>query len=353
MNEQKRDIMVGLFVLIGLIALGAMIVAFGEAPQWFGRRGYEVRLKFSDKLSDVQEGTSVTMGGIPIGRVSRLEFIQPGHPEQGTWVVATIEQPYTIPRPSIGRVRPAAIGFGRSDILIEVPATMLGTVPTDGSGEIDGTMGSPLDSVFPEKVVSTLTATADQIRELAKELTPVASDLHEILKLRPVDAVETATSQGRKIPPNMYTAVDRLYRVLTHFDTVLGDPNVQSNVKVALQNFRDFSEQAKVAAADLRAFTARGQSFGDKFEQTMDTTREQLTTLSQKLARNSDQLAEVLDNVSKATKDISEGEGTMGKFLRDPKLYDEMLLTVQRLSQAIGELQGLIQKLDQKGLFAK
>lgn len=351
MDERRQDVMVGLFVLFGLVALGAMILAFGEAPQWISRRGYEIRFTFG-KLSDVQEGTAVTMGGIPIGRVSRLEFTNPERPEDGTWAVAVIEPQYRIPRVAVARVRPAAIGFGRSDIAIEFRERLGGFYPTDGKAEIEGEMGSPLDSVFPEKIVATLTLTADRIGVLAKELTPVAKDLHEILQRRPVDEVGTVVD-GRALSANLYSAVDRLYRVLSHFDEVLGDPKVKSNVVAAIDNFKAVSEELKVAAADIRSLSARGGEFADKFSGTLDVAREQLSVVGRGLARNSDQLAEVLDNVGKATRDLAEGDGTMGRFLRDPKLYDEMILTVRQINAAVVELRELIQMLQQKGLLGK
>ena len=353
MSERRQDLLVGLFVLIGLSALGVLVVLFGEAPEWLGGKRYIVRISFGD-LSDVQEGTMLTMRGIQIGRVKGVEFKMREHPEQGAYVIAQIEEQYVIPAGSTARVRPAAIGFGRSDIQIEVPQGATGeALPTDGSAILPGSVGSPLDAFISEKVVATLEMATGHIGGLAKELTPVATDLHELMRIRPIDEVERARARGESLSPNLYSAVERLYRVLTHFDTVLGDPEVQSNVKVALANFRAISEEFQVAAHDIRAFAARGEEIGDKLERALDTTDEQLTTVGGKLARNADQLADVLDNVTKATADLAEGEGTMGKFLRDPKLYNEMVLTAQRLRELVVDMQKLIDKLDKKGLFSK
>ncbi len=354
MTERRQDLMVGVFMLAGIVALGAMVVAFGEAPEWLlGGRRYEVLISFT-RLSDVQEGTAVRMRGIEVGRVKTMRFKSVGHPEEGTYVVAQIDSQYVIPKGSTARVRPAAIGFGRSDILIEVPTPAnQGFLPKDGNAMIPGEVGSPLDSIIPERVVATLETATRQIGELAKELTPVANDLHMILQVRSIRQVETTQPAGRQVLPNLYTAVERLYRVLTHFDTVLGDPAVQSNIKVAVANFKDVSDELKIAARDIRAFASRGEAVGDKLEKTLDVTRDEIRTVGQKLADNSDRLAAVFDNMEKATRDMAEGQGTLGMLLRDPKLYDELLLTTQRLRATIEELNTLVKKLQDKGLFSR
>ena len=40
--------------------------------------------------------------------------------------------------------------------------------------------------------------------------------------------------------------------------------------------------------------------------------------------------------------DLAEGKGTMGMLLRDPKFYDELMLTIKRLGTAALEFQVLI-----------
>lgn len=352
MNERRQDLMVGLFVVIGMVALGVLVVLFGEAPHWLTGKRYAIRISFTT-LSDVQEGTEVTMNGISVGRVSTIEFKDSKYPEHGTYVYVQVDPQYQIPLASTARVRPAAIGFGRSDILIEVPAETTGFVPQDGSAIIAGRMGSPLDAFFPQSVIATFEKTAGQIGDLAEELTPVAADLHEIMQLRTIEAVDRAKAEGGTLPPNLYTSIERLYHVLTHVDQVLGDPEVQSNLRVTIDNLRKATEEAVVAMRDVREFTQRGGAIGDKLEKTLDTAQASIDTVTRKLARNLDQLSDVLEQLDKASRTVAVGDGTIGKILRDPKLYDEMVETVKRLQVAIDDLRGLIQQLREKGILSK
>ena len=60
-----------------------------------------------------------------------------------------------------------------------------------------------------------------------------------------------------------------------------------------------------------------------------------------------------LENLGKVSEGLAQGEGTMGMLLRDPKLYDEMVFTIRKLKEAVGDIQALVQKLQEKGLWAK
>jgi hypothetical protein len=354
MTERRQQILVGLFVLCGLVALGIMTIMFGEAPQWLsGARYYRLTISFNE-LSDVQQGTAVRMRGIMIGRVESLEFKNRDHPEQGTYVIVDIDSQYVIPVGSKAKVRPAAIGFGRSDIVIEVPSVAdRGLLPSDGTAMMLGEVGSPLDSIIPERIVSTLETTAARIGDLAKDLTPVAGDLHQILRMRPIEELEQAKVEGKPLTPNLSSAVQRLYLVLTHLDMVIGNPAVRSNLEVAIENFKDVSVDAKAAAKDIRAFAERGGVVEAKMEDTLDTAKDRINDLARKLMHNSDQLAVMLEHLSKASADLSEGQGTLGLLLRDPKLYDELVFTIRKVKEAVGEIQALVDKLQQKGLWYK
>jgi hypothetical protein len=159
---------------------------------------------------------------------------------------------------------------------------------------------------------------------------------------------------------NLYTAVQRLYRVLTHFDTVLGDPQVQSNVKLTVDNFRVASEGVKAAVEDLKIFGEQAKAVAtaargtmDKVDKTVVITQEHIDTLGRQLTADADKLSRMLDYFIKVGQQMAEGDGTAGMLLRDPKLYDELLLTFQRLGAAASDMQTLIREWQAQGIGFK
>ena len=69
MKETPRNLMVGLFVVIALVALGWLIFKFGDLPRWLARQdACEVTAYFS-QAPGIQANTAVYFRGYPAGRV--------------------------------------------------------------------------------------------------------------------------------------------------------------------------------------------------------------------------------------------------------------------------------------------
>ena len=77
MNETSRNFWVGLFVVLSLGALGVLMVWFGEAPSWLGSGEWTLRIEGVKELRGIGDGSPVTLNGVEIGRVNRLEFEDP------------------------------------------------------------------------------------------------------------------------------------------------------------------------------------------------------------------------------------------------------------------------------------
>ncbi len=355
-DNKRRNVLIGLFVLGAIAGLGILLVKFGESQRWFGNR-YLLSAKF-ERITGVREGTEVDLAGVWIGNVKKIELYKKERPNEGVMVVMEISKDYLVPQASVANVIPPLMG--QPVVNIMPPVALTEPLPTDGTGVIYGKMVNPLEQIVDPKLMATLEKTTGQIGELARSLTPAAQDIHELLKKRTTKEVDTATQQAEELSANLYTAVERLHNVLKHFDTVLGDPNVQSNVKETLANFRATSEEAKLAVEGFKKFSegmqqtaTRAAEVVDKFGGTVDVTRKHIDDLGKSLMANSDRLAKLLDYMVAAGRDLNEGKGTLGMLLRDERLYEELLLTIQRLGLAAADAQVTIKQWQQTGLMLK
>jgi len=351
MTDRNRNVLIGLFVLVGLVCLAVLIVLFGESRGLFSQR-YVVRAKFK-RIVGVREGTDVNLAGVWAGNVTNVELIDPGEPGKGVYAVMQIDQQYVVPRGSVANVVTPIMGQAAINII--PPPAAAAPVPRDGTAIIQGLLKNPLETVIDPKLMATLEKTTAQIGTLAEALTPAARAVEELLKLRPIAEVEKAPET---VTANLSTAVERLHSVLKHIETVLGDPEVQSNLKETLVNFKAASEEAKLAVAGLRTFSeeAQGAAAGArkviaKLDATVDTTHRHIDELGQRLLLNADKLSRILDYLAAAGYDMAEGEGTVGMLLRDPKFYDELMLTTQRLGAAAAELQVLVKQWQKEGIL--
>ena len=76
MNEKRLEIKVGIFVLIGLALIGALLLYFSKGTSLFVET-YNVTLKTS-KVGGLKSQAQVLMSGVPIGRVEAITLSEDG-----------------------------------------------------------------------------------------------------------------------------------------------------------------------------------------------------------------------------------------------------------------------------------
>ncbi|HUW83308.1 MAG TPA: MlaD family protein [Phycisphaerae bacterium] len=355
-SERRRNLLVGLFMIVALAGVAVLIVLFGEMPDWLvGTRTYHVHVYFG-QLRGLTIGTDVEMSSIRVGRVGGIQRRDADDPALGVDVTLDIQDPYAIPQDAVARVHEAPLGFGRPVVVLDVRRAAAGQfVPRDGSAVLEGKLVSAFDQLIPRDVVATLQRSARQIGDLAEALTPVADDLHELFVKRPVEHVDS--DQSGQVIPNLYTAVHRLNESLKHFNEVLGDPEVKSNLRAAISNLRTVTEDARSAVHDLQAFATKAEVVADDVRNITSTlsgtatrTDQQLDVIGRKIVDNADKLSRVLDHLDEAARGLAQGEGTAGRFVNDPRLYESLVLTTQRLNEAIADLQNLVREWREKGV---
>lgn len=70
MSETRTELIVGIFVLIGLAALAYLSVRLGKL-EFIGSSGYRVTADF-DSASGLKPGAAVEIAGVEVGRVERI-----------------------------------------------------------------------------------------------------------------------------------------------------------------------------------------------------------------------------------------------------------------------------------------
>jgi len=73
MKKGNLELVVGIFMLIGIVCLGYLSIKLGKM-EFFGGDTYTVTAEF-DSVSGLKQGASVEIAGVEVGRVDSIVFI--------------------------------------------------------------------------------------------------------------------------------------------------------------------------------------------------------------------------------------------------------------------------------------
>ncbi len=74
MNQTRTEVLVGVFVLVGMISLGYLAIRLGKL-ELMGNRGYLVYADFAS-VTGLKVGDSVEIAGVKVGRVESISLAE-------------------------------------------------------------------------------------------------------------------------------------------------------------------------------------------------------------------------------------------------------------------------------------
>jgi phospholipid/cholesterol/gamma-HCH transport system substrate-binding protein len=231
--QKRRDIIVGLFVILAMCALFWMVFKFGDLPVFVSeRRSFEVLIQFPE-ATGVQESTPVRFCGYQIGMVTKikppkvLKDLNTGRFYHQTLVVLSIDKKYDN-IPYNVQVKLMTRGLGSSYIDLKEPPfdvqEMEQKFLTNGS-LLQGSTGMTSE-FFPE--------------ESQKKLDELADGLKALLK---------------------------------NANDILGDETNKENIRTTLANLSKATEQAKDTLKKLEDFSAAGVTTSEELTRTVTELR--------------------------------------------------------------------------------
>jgi phospholipid/cholesterol/gamma-HCH transport system substrate-binding protein len=329
--QRRRDVIVGIFVIVGLAALGWMIFKFGDLPTAVSRmRSFQVFVRFP-RAPGVQKDTPVRFCGYQIGRVTfvmqprAMQDLHSGQVYHQTKCVLSINKQYT-DIPSNVEVKLMTRGLGSSYIELQVDPNDLPAPPRDPNRpetrflsqgmELQGSTGMTSE-FFPEESQRKLTNLVDDIR-----------------------------------------------RFLANANEIIGDPNNRGNIKTTLANLSDASggmatamDTATETMKDVRVALADAQKTLEEYRKLAATGTETLKSADAKAERlvasmvnTSSEIGKAISQLRVAMVKVNEGDGTAGRLINDGRLYENLLESTNQLNVLLKDFKELIDKISEKGL---
>jgi len=316
-------VIVGLFVIIGLAALGWMILKFGDLPTSISRiRSFEIAVRFPT-APGVQQDTPVRFAGYQIGRVTQVmpPAILPdetGRKYHQTRVILSINKRY-VDIPSNVEVKLMTRGLGSSYIELVVDPNKLPAPPRD-----------------PNR---------PETRFL-------------------VNGIELQGSSGvtsEFFPEESQKKLDKLIEGINTFvanaNDIIGDPDNKRNVKATLANLTDASHNFSVAMKEATKTMEDARKAIEDFRQLASTGTDALKSVDGKAERlvvsfvnTSAEIGQAMSQLRLAMEKVNTGDGTAGRLINDARLYESLVESTFQLNVLLKDLKGLIDKISEKGL---
>jgi phospholipid/cholesterol/gamma-HCH transport system substrate-binding protein len=307
--QRRRNIIVGVFVILAIGALVWLIFKFGELPVKVSQlRSFQVVVQFPT-AQGVQKNTPVRFCGYQIGRVTnvmspeRLEDLDTGQVYHQTKVILSIEKEYqTIP--SNVEVKLMTRGLGSSYIeLIEDPAAPLG--PRDPNRPETKFLGDGM---------------------LVQGSTGVAS---EFFPPETQDKFEELVDSFRKLVGNA--------------NDIIGDKSNKKNLNSILANLSETTKQATETLREVQEFSAAGT-------ETLKHADARVKELVLAIVDTTEELSQTIAGLRVLIEKVNDGQGTAGKLVNDGRLYESTLESSEQLQVLMDELRSLIRQIKAEGL---
>jgi phospholipid/cholesterol/gamma-HCH transport system substrate-binding protein len=305
MNAYRRNIAVGLTVLVSLLGLATMLIKFGGSSVRFFRAGHDLEIHFVCTRADgLSEGGQIKYQGVSVGRITKLRRAPDG---TGVIIDGTIDTTPPLPGNVHGVIRQSLIG-GTAEISVELLAGQ-----NDPAGEI-------------------------------KDGATVATQFLGI-DLIPAQFADLAT---------------KLAKATTDLDLYIADPKVKENIQVSLANFRKISESVDRSADNVEQFSNQLGAIGSQARDVLDSGRATIATARadvDKIVRQVDdrmlQISKTLDTVQAVIAKVNNGEGTAGMLINDARLYQNLAEASRELNGTIAVFKRLVEQWEQEGISFK
>jgi phospholipid/cholesterol/gamma-HCH transport system substrate-binding protein len=329
-------------MLAALAALMYGILILGKLPSLGAAKPYEIKL-VSANANGIGGGAKVDLNGVGVGQVKNVGLVKDASGKLVVNVTLQIDGGTDIPSNAV-----ASLGkpqLGGSYVSLSVPGEAGAPLPKDGTGMLKAEAGD--SGLIPKDV-------RDNLAMVSTQLGKVAADLHVLLDYNTPEEIASADPKDPNRPvENVSTLVVRLNRTMKSLEGLLTDDKLHVQIREVFKNLSESSSQLKAtllaAENTLKGADKSVAKFGDTAQAATDT----LNASQKQILRVSEKLVDALGQMEKTMKQVSEGQGTTGKLINDPRLYEGLVDLSKSMKTTVDDLDFLLKKWKDEGVNLK
>ncbi|MGF1573268.1 MAG: MlaD family protein [Sumerlaeia bacterium] len=342
----------------GIFVLGAILLFIGFSLRMTDvlskSESYQVNLYFKN-AAGLSNGSKVQLGGIRVGQVDTVDFdVTTGQ----AVVVAKIDSKYRLPDDSVGNVQQSAF-LGNAIISIEFGTSS--ELIADG-GTLNTTTKPGLD-----ELVASVSEVSSDAKEFMKSLDEnqkkAFQEIQEVIEENRTN-IKDASQSFANAGPKLEELANNLSEITGKMRSGEGTIGKLYADEQLYNDLKSFTEEAKKIAADIRdgdgtlskliyddsisasaeaSFKKVGDA-GDEIKALLSANQEEISNAIASFQTVGPKLEEAANRIEEITRKLNSSEGTIGKLINDPSLYDDTKRTVNQVGESFeaGEEQGVI-----------
>lgn len=300
-SDKKTEMLVGLFLFVGLLMLGGLILQFGRVREVF-KDTYDLQVAFPN-ASGIKEGSPVFLGGSRVGKVKN----KPKLNDTFSGVVIDLELFKDVMIPADATFAVGSAGL-MGDALVEIKPSGKQTdvfLPHDYDKIIEGEKAGGLSDLQ-----STAKSVGEKVDVVLDEVKVTLKDIKEAMSKVNKDALSDTTINDFK------EGMEHLNKTLKRVDEkVLGDENAE-NLKVAMTELKEAATSFKSAGKNLEDASKKLGPMFDKLDPAIAKAEKVMTTADESLQS----IKKAADSFSAAAGNITSGKGLLGALMNDQRL---------------------------------
>lgn len=304
-RDKKTELLVGLFLTIGLIMLSLLVLQFGSVRDLF-KGSYFLSVSFPN-ASGLKEASPVVLAGKRIGKVKN----KPRHNETYTGVIIDLEifEGEKIPSGSTFTVTTAGL-MGDAYVDIEPPKHLTEEfISETQDGIIKGQEAGGL---------SDLQSAAERIGKqvssvLEDDLKPALTEIKQAMTKVNQEALSKDTIEKFK------NGMTKLDSTLTRVDEKLLNEENAKNLKEAIAELKEAATSFKNASLAIEDSSKKISPLIDKLDAPIAKVDKAMTTADDAMKS----IKEAADSFSMAAKNITNGKGLLGALINDPQMKSD------------------------------
>jgi phospholipid/cholesterol/gamma-HCH transport system substrate-binding protein len=324
-NERVMQFRVGVMVLATAIIAGILIVLFGDLPSLV-QATYPLKMRFSDARG-VAGGTPVRKNGILVGRVTDVVLDELG----GVSVTADIDSYVPVYKDEQPRISSTILGDTEIQLVpghivpprqrVEKNEVLAGAVsrdPLEIFTTLEPKVGAALDS---------LAQASESVQKLSVNIDRLFSGNDD---------------RFEKMMRKTEAALDAFSTAMKNIDDVIGDANSREDIKDTIAALPEVVAELRktvqgvgttVDAADrnLRNLEGLTRPLGEK-------GGDMVAQIDRTIGR----LDETLQQAALFTRALNESQGTLGKLVKDPKVYEDLAQAASTVNKLTRELRPIV-----------